>query len=240
MVLDLDGSKPERIAPLGLGMKITHSNPWLTPWATNRSSPPGLVVDERNMPERQAVIFDFDGTLTRNNLDFDKIRAEIDIDGGPILEVISGMDPETRAHAESILHRHEWEAARNAQLQPGAREVVAACRAHDVSVAILTRNARPTLDYVLDRYDLTVDAIRTRDDGAIKPSPEPVHSICKQLGVTASASWMVGDHLFDVRTGKAAGTRTVLFVDGGGVPRDTGGADHVVHRLEELLPLVLR
>ncbi len=191
------------------------------------------------MPERQAVIFDFDGTLTRSCLDFDEIRAEIGIDGGPILEAISGMNAETRAHAESILHRHEWDAARNAQLQPGAREVMAACRARGIAVAILTRNARPTLDFVLDRYDLTVDAIRTRDDGAIKPSPEPVHSICEQLGVTAAVSWMVGDHLFDVRTGKAAGSRTVLFVADGGSPQDTGGADHVIHRLEELLPLVL-
>ena len=120
-----------------------------------------------------------------------------------------------------------------------AGKAVAACRAHNLPVAILTRNARPTLDHVLDLFGITVDAIRTRDDGAIKPSPEPVHSICEQLGVTAAASWMVGDHLFDVRTGKAAGTRTVLFVDGGGLPQDTGGADHVVHRLEDLLPLVL-
>ncbi len=191
------------------------------------------------MPERHAVIFDFDGTLTKSHLDFDKIRAELGIDGGLILEAISEMNAEARAHAETILQRHEWEAARNAQLQPGACEVVAACRAQNVPVAILTRNARPTLDHVLDSFGITVDAIRTRDDGAIKPSPEPVYSICKQLGVTATASWMVGDHLFDVRTGKAAGTRTVLFVDGGGVPQDTGGADHVVHRLEELLPLVL-
>ncbi len=191
------------------------------------------------MPEPHAVIFDFDGTLTKSYLDFDEIRAELGIDGGPILEAISEMNAEARAHAETILQRHEWEAARNAQLQPGAREVVAACRAHNVPVAILTRNARPTLDHVLDLFGITVDAIRTRDDGAIKPSPEPVHSICKQLGVTAASSWMVGDHLYDMRTGKAAGTRTVLFVDDDGTPQDTGGADHVVHRLEELLPLVL-
>ena len=191
------------------------------------------------MPEPQAVIFDFDGTLTRSYLDFDKIRAELGIDAGLILEAISEMNADARAHAETVLKRHEWEAARNAELQPGACEVVAACRAHNVPVAILTRNARPTLDHVLDLFGITVDAIRTRDDGAIKPSPEPVHSICKQLGVTAAASWMVGDHLFDVRTGKAAGARTVLFIDGGGVPHDTGGADHVVHCLEELLPLVL-
>ena len=137
------------------------------------------------MPEPHAVIFDFDGTLTKSYLDFDEIRAELGIDGGLILEAISKMNAAARAHAENVLKRHEWEAARNAELQPGAREVVAACRAHHVPVAILTRNARPTLDFVLDRYGLTVDAIRTRDDGAIKPSPEPVHSICEQLGVGA-------------------------------------------------------
>ena len=191
------------------------------------------------MTERQAVIFDFDGTLTKSYLDFDEIRAELGIDGGLILEAISEMNAEARAHAETILQRHEWDAARNAQLQPGACEVVAACRAQGIAVAILTRNARPTLDHVLDLYALTVDAIRTRDDGAIKPSPEPIFSICEQLGVAPRSSWMVGDHLFDVRTGKAAGSQTVLFVDDGRMPQDTGGADHLIHRLDDLLPLLL-
>ncbi len=185
----------------------------------------------------RAIIFDFDGTLTRRYLDFDVIRAEIGIEG-PILEAIGGMDEQARKRAEMILHRHEHDAARNATLQDGAAEVVAECRAKGNHVAILTRNARVTLDIVLQRHGIVVDTIRTRMDGPIKPSPEPVWSICREFGVIPQDSWMVGDHLCDIETGEAAGTHTVLMIGDDPLPDYAERADHVVRRLSELPPLV--
>lgn len=183
------------------------------------------------------IIFDFDGTLTTRYLDFDAIRAEIGVEG-PILEAIEGMDEQGRRRAEAILLRYERDAAENATLQEGAVEVLAECRAKGHPVAILTRNARVTLDIVLKRHGIVVDAIRTRTDGAIKPSPEPVWSICKELGAGPKRAWMVGDHLFDIITGEAAGTRTVLMIGDEPAPDYAGRADHVIRRLAELLPLV--
>ncbi|MHC4695859.1 MAG: HAD family hydrolase [Planctomycetota bacterium] len=184
-----------------------------------------------------AIIFDFDGTLTRRYLDFDLMRAEMGVEG-PILEALEVMDEQARKRAEAILLRYEHDAAENATLQEGAVEVVAEFRAKGHPVAILTRNARATLDVVLERYGIVVDAIRTRTDGAIKPSPEPVWSICKELGASPQRSWMVGDHLFDIITGEAAGTHTVLMIADEPVPDYAERADHVIRRLSELLPLV--
>ena len=93
-------------------------------------------------------------------------------------------------------------------------------------------------EHVMNHHGLRVDAVRTREDGPIKPSPAPILSICAELGADAARSWMIGDHLYDVKTGKAAGTRTVLFVNGDGDPEDTGGADFVIHRLDELPALL--
>jgi len=190
------------------------------------------------VPDRSAVIFDFDGTITKPYLDFDAIRAEIGIASGPILEVMGSMSPKNRERAGQILNHYEWEAARTAELQDGAAEVMAACRERGHPVAILTRNARPTLDHVLQNHGLVVDAIRTRDDGAIKPSPEPVWSICREVEADPRQSWMVGDHLFDIRTGRAAGTRTVLLIADKPMPDCTGEADHVITGLAQLLPLL--
>lgn len=191
------------------------------------------------MTSRSAVILDFDGTITKPCLDFDAIRAEIGIDGGvPILEAMAHFDDESRRRAEQILTRHEWEAARKAELQDGAAEVVATCRERGHPVAILTRNTRTTLEYVLGRYGLTVDATRTRDDGTIKPSPEPIFSICREVEADPTRSWMVGDHLFDVLTGRAAGTKTVLLVGDRPNPDHVREADHVIRRLTDLLPLI--
>jgi HAD superfamily hydrolase (TIGR01509 family) len=186
---------------------------------------------------RSAAIFDFDGTLTKPYLNFDGIRAEIGVQG-PILEAMAGMDSAARQRAETILLRHEREAADNATLQEGAVEVVAACRAIGHPVAILTRNARVMVNLVLERHHITVDAMRTREDGAIKPSPEPLLSLCRQLQADPQHSWMVGDYLFDIISGKLAGARTVLMIGDKPLPEFAGQADHVIRRLDELLPLV--
>jgi HAD superfamily hydrolase (TIGR01509 family) len=190
------------------------------------------------MKDRSAVIFDFDGTITKPYLDFDAIRAEIGIPQGPVLEAVKHMDPAARERAEAILQHHEWEAARNASLQEGAVDVLATCRAKDHPIAILTRNSRATLDYVLTSFGIVVDAVRTREDGPIKPSPEPVLSICDELSADPRRSWMVGDYLFDILSGRSAGTRTVLIIGERPLPDFADQADHVIRRLPDLLPII--
>jgi HAD superfamily hydrolase (TIGR01549 family) len=186
---------------------------------------------------RAAIIFDFDGTLTRPYLDFDAIRAEIGVEG-LLLEAMAEMDIASRQRAEEILLRYEREAAENATLQEGAAEVLAACRARGYPIGIVTRNARPCVDLVLRNYGLEVDALRTRDDGAIKPSPQPVLSICDELEADPRKSWMVGDFLLDIVTGHAAGCQTVLIVGDRKRPDFADQADHVIRRLPELLDLL--
>lgn len=190
------------------------------------------------MRKRAAVIFDLDGTLTKPYLDFDAIRRELGIASGPILEAIAKMDAAARRDAEVILLRHEWKAAKNATLYERAVETVAECRARGYGAAILTRNARAVVDYILAEHEFVVDAIRTREDGAIKPSAEPVLSICRELEADPAYSWMVGDYLFDILSGKAAGTRTILMIGDQALPEYASQASYIIRRLPELLTIV--
>ena len=190
------------------------------------------------MTRRGAVIFDFDGTLTRPHLDFDAIRAEIGV-SGPILEAMALLAPSERNRAESILLRHEWDAARHAELQDGAAEVLADVREMGFSTAILTRNAREPVAHVLTTFGMRVDALRTREDGAIKPSAEPVLALCRQLNASPTESWVVGDFLFDILSGRAAGARTVLMIGDSARPAFADQADHVIRSLLEL-PSILK
>ncbi|UCE61120.1 MAG: HAD family hydrolase [Phycisphaerales bacterium] len=189
------------------------------------------------MTGESAVILDFDGTITKPYLDFDAIRSQIGVEG-TILEAMARMDEKGRRRADVILLEHERDAAENATLQDGAAEVLAELRRRGHPVAILTRNSRMTLGIVLPKFGIIVDAIRTREDGAIKPSPEPVLSICREVGADPCRSWMVGDYLFDVISGTQAGTRTALMVGDAPVPEYADQADHVIRRLGELLSLV--
>ena len=188
----------------------------------------------------RAVIFDMDGTITEGNLDFGQIREEIGMarDAGPILEAMEQMTEAERLAAEEILHRREDEAAQTSTLNHGVREVLAWLAGEGIRLAILTRNSRVSVDTVLARHGLRFDLIFTREDGAIKPSAEPVLAICRTLGVDPAQTWMVGDYLFDLQSGNAAGTNTALLWTAPELPEWHDEADAVLRSLDELRPLI--
>jgi HAD superfamily hydrolase (TIGR01549 family) len=190
------------------------------------------------MLQRSAIIFDLDGTITKPFIDFDAIRRDIGIASGTILEAMAQMDAAARSRAEEIVLRHEWDAARNGDIYDDAVEVLEACRANGYATAVLTRNARAVVNYLIDRHKLHFNTIRTREDGAVKPSPEPVYSICRELQVDPRDSWIVGDFLYDIKSGRSAGTGTILMIGEGAVPEYAGQADFMIRRLSEI-PTIL-
>lgn len=184
------------------------------------------------------VIFDMDGTLTRPNLDFDRIREEIGLrpEDEPILEAVRRMSLEDRARSEAILEKHEDEAAAASQLQTGAAEVVSAVRSAGIPAVLMTRNSLRSVKMFNQRHGIEFDLVWTRDDGPMKPSPEPVLQICRRFDVNPSDAWVVGDFHYDILCGAAAGSSTVLLWD-----RDTprpdwaNEADYVISELAEML-----
>jgi HAD superfamily hydrolase (TIGR01509 family) len=189
-------------------------------------------------PMPGAIIFDLDGTLTVPMLDFDAMRAEMGLTDEPILEAMARMDDAGQAKAEAILERHERRAAHESVLQPGAAQTLTALRHRGWPTAILTRNARRWTVVVLEKHGLTVDAMRTRDDGAIKPAAGPIQELCNELGCDPTQSWMVGDHLFDILSGREAGCTTVLLCGHRPTPEYADQAHHVISRLPQLLELI--
>ncbi len=187
----------------------------------------------------RAIIFDMDGTLTRSTLDFDAIRADIGLPSGPILEAIRQMLPEDRARAEEILDRHEASDATSSVLQPHAAEVVAGVRQRGVKVALMTRNSARSLATFASRHRVEFDLTWTRENGPCKPSPEPVYEICRQLSVTPQETWVIGDFHYDILCGRAAGCRTILFLEPGMRRQPWADeADVVIRDLREIVALL--
>ena len=189
----------------------------------------------------KAVIFDLDGTLTVPYFDFDAIRREIGLPTTPrtpILEAMETMTPAERDRCEVILIKYEEKAARESELWDDTHQVLATIRRAGIPLGLLTRNSRRSVDMVLAKHGLAFDCIHTREDGPIKPSPEPVLTICRTLAVEPTKAWVVGDYLFDLMSGNSAGATTVLMTGNGTVPDFADQADHVIRRLSELLPLL--
>jgi HAD superfamily hydrolase (TIGR01509 family) len=194
------------------------------------------ALTDRETPLR-GVVLDMDGTLTESALDFGLIRRECGLAvGEPILEYMESAPAPERLRVQVVLERHEARAARRCALREGAREVIDELRRRGVRTALLTRNSARSVRTVVRRFGLQFDCCVSRDDGAPKPSPEPVLRIASRLGLRPSELLVVGDYVFDVQAGRAAGATTALLKVRKGPPPPPD--PHIVlHHLSELLDL---
>ncbi len=179
------------------------------------------------------VIFDLDETVVHNTIPFSEMRRrimhEIGCNENPphLYEFLKEMGGEYLA----ILEREEIRRAQSATVDPAFPEIADFLHAHGCRVAILTRNSRKATLIALGEYASLADMIICRDDGFLpKPSPEAALHMLSHFEISAEKCIMVGDYLYDVQTGKAAGCITVKIGD--------GDADFTITTLRELLPLL--
>ena len=190
------------------------------------------------MAKIEGVIFDMDGTLTVPILDFNLIRAEIGIESGPVWEAILAMSDADRKRAEGILLHYELLAARECEIQPGAIKLFDELEQRGIEVSVLTRNCRAAWVTLQQRFGFPFDRVYAREDGPMKPAPEPVFSLAKAMELPTNKLLCVGDYLFDIQAGKSAGTETALIVHSDDLPSYADQADYVIRSLLEILPII--
>lgn len=195
-----------------------------------------------------AVLFDFDGTLTRpGSLDFPAIRRAVGCpEGRPILEYLESLDDgEARRSAFAVLDAMELEAARRSEPNEGAEETVRQLARRGLPAGILSRNSRGSVREALERFP----TLRERDFAAIvcredvrrqKPHPDGVHAAAARLGCAAADLVVVGDYVFDIDAGSRAGSHTVLLANGTPPRGLSVTPDAVIDRLPELLGVIGR
>jgi HAD superfamily hydrolase (TIGR01509 family) len=161
----------------------------------------------------RGIIFDLDGTLADSQLDFDAMRREMELPPQlPILEALASLPPAHAARCRAILLKHELAGAERATLLPGVADLLQALDARAIRRAIATRNSRQITAATLTKLGITAEIVLTRDDGPVKPDPWPVLQACDTWGISAEEAVVIGDFRFDVESGRAAGSRTVLLV----------------------------
>jgi hydrogenase expression/formation protein HypE len=167
----------------------------------------------------KAVLFDFDGTLTRPGaIEFNIIKKALGCPADqPVLEFIDTMDAERdRLDARRRLDRFEAAAAANSQPNEGAQEIILWLKQRTIRMGIITRNSRQSVMRALENFNAIgagdFEVIITRDDPLPpKPSGDGVLHAAERLGVKPRQLLMVGDYLFDPMAGKQAGAMTVLL-----------------------------
>jgi len=173
--------------------------------------------------EIKAVLFDFDSTLTSPGaLDFPEIKRAIDCPADmPILEFIDSLEDEAaRDRALKILDDYEIAAAAASRPAAGCEKLLRTLKARGIRIGIVSRNSLKSIARVFENFSecrmATFDVIISRDSpAAVKPSPEGVLLAARELGLPPQRTIMVGDYVFDLRAGRAAGAYTVLLDIGG-------------------------
>lgn len=157
-----------------------------------------------------------DGTLTHAVHDFDDIRRRLDLpEGKPILESIEALPAKRAREAERALYDIELDLARAATARRGARAFVESLRESGCRVGIVTRNSEALAHVTLaacgldDLFDR--EFVIGRERCAPKPDPAGLLMLMSAWGAAPEHTVMVGDYLFDMQAGRAAGAMTVLF-----------------------------
>ena len=169
-----------------------------------------------------AVLFDFDGTLSKpGTLDFPRLKKEIGCPpDDPVLEFIEGLP--TRFEREtflSMLEQFEMEAAVHSEPNPGAENLIAYLRSKGIGVGLITRNRLSCIERALENFNALdisdFDVVVSRETPVdIKPSAAGVLLAARTLNVDVQQVLMVGDYIFDIQAGQAAGCMTALLGDG--------------------------
>ena len=167
------------------------------------------------LPAIRHWVFDMDGTLTVAVHDFEHIKRALAIpQEADILGHLAALPPEVAAAKHDWLLAHERALAEQAQAAPGAVALLRALHAAGCRLGILTRNARALAQVTLQAIGVgdvfSPDDIIGRDEAAPKPSPAGLHYFSERWRAAPAQMVMVGDHRFDLESGRAAGTRTVL------------------------------
>jgi hydrogenase expression/formation protein HypE len=194
----------------------------------------------------KGVLFDFDGTLTRPGaLDFARIREALGCpQGKPILEYIGSLESaRARQAARRRLDAFELQGAVNSVPNHGAQELLAWLKGGGVAVGLLTRNSRASVLRALQNFDQIgigdFDVLVTRDDPpAPKPSGDGVLWAGRRLRIAPPELLVVGDFIFDVQAGQAAGALTALLDPQGDVRLQNLTCDFRVAGLDQLKTII--
>ena len=186
------------------------------------------------------VVFDLDGTLVDGREDIARAVNQGILEvggeglpsseiiphiGRPLIHIFEDLLPaELRGMAGRAAETYRQyffdHCADNSCLYPGVAECLENLRT--VSRAVATTKMTFMAVKVVEKMGIKhhFDLVQGSDGLPHKPDPAVLTQVLDRLGKRASRSWMVGDTVYDIQAGKAAGMRTCAVTYGIGLARD--------------------
>jgi HAD superfamily hydrolase (TIGR01509 family) len=163
---------------------------------------------------RKHWVFDLDGTLTLPIHDFSVIRQILGVpQGNDILGYLSSLPDSQAQPLHNKLNEIETELLERIEPAPGAVPLIETLYRRGSRIGILTRNTRDVAVMTLKCLGVggyfPEESILGRDEAPPKPDPKGLLHLCDRWKTVPADMVMVGDYLFDLQTGRNAGTATI-------------------------------
>lgn len=193
-----------------------------------------------------AVLFDFDGTLTRPGaINFKVLKAAIHCpDEKPVLEYIEGLsDDNLKRQAMQKLESFENHAALASRPNFYAEELICFLCSEKIPVGILSRNSLRSIRIALDNFSLVsmadFNVIVSRDDPVLpKPSAEGVLLAAEVMNTSSAKMAVVGDYVFDMMAGRSAGAITIFLNNRTNSDTQRVESDYEISHLGEIIDAI--
>jgi phosphoglycolate phosphatase len=212
----------------------------------------------------KAVIFDFDGTLAKLNIDFQHMRNEVlqiasSYGIGPnlletnfVLEMINAASEilnlrstqeseKFKNEAINFIEDMETTAAKDGELFEKTKDLLSFLKTNGLPSAVVSRNCEKAVFTVFPDILMYCDAVVCRDKVAnVKPNPQHLHAAINVLRTSPPRTLMVGDHPLDIETGRNAGTFTAGVLTGHHLETDflKASADLVLAKACDLMQMI--
>lgn len=176
----------------------------------------------------------------------EEVRAMI---GLPLKETFMRLIPMTDAMGERCATLYKELFARDnkpgaVQMFPHVKDTLAQLHSAGIMLAIATSRERASLlkfltDMQIDTYFTLL--VAANDVERAKPAPDMVLKVMEHTGIAAEDTLMVGDAVYDIQMGTAAGVDTcgVTYGYGSSSEMVDAGAGHIIDDMAELTKLVL-
>lgn len=214
----------------------------------------------RKIQQFKAIVFDFDGTLAKLNIDFPLMKREVleltagygvptgALQGLFILEMIAagkilvsqlcpGKEEEYVQRTDERIREIEIAAARSGGLFEGTREFLQELNNRGIRIGIISRNCRQAVAEAFPDIENYTSAVLTREmTRHVKPHPEHLRATLRKLNTAPEHTTMVGDHPMDIRMGKELFLYTVGVLSGHSCRRELeeAGADLIIDRAADV------
>jgi len=172
------------------------------------------------------VIFDFDGTIVRLNVNWGLLKRELstyfkrvydfESDFASLYQEIDRINylfgRKAREEALAVIEKYEFAGIDDLEFIPKAVKLIESLKDKRVKLAIFSSNTRKVVEAILRKIDKlgSFESIVTIEDiSKNKPDPEGLRKILRACKVSRSEALFIGDRQRDLEAGKRAGIRTI-------------------------------